>query len=139
MKKIKMLNVIAIIITIVLSATNVSAAVNKDFVATNVKYKDLQKWNDSQLYNPDWGSLRLYMYHVKTSNTDPCTNCKFVVKPYDTDGNMGFGLTFQMGNDKTFPQSAGLGGPGTYLLGGSREDWTITNLGATIYGWFNIG
>ena len=141
MKKIKIIS-LGIIATMIISLSGMSTAhayaADKDFVAENVKYKDLQKWPDSTLSTSEWGYLRLYMYHVETPLTNPCPNCKFIVKPWDTDGNMGLGLPFKEGDDKTFPASSGLGRPATYILGGTREDWTLTNLGTKILGWFCI-
>lgn len=142
-KKFKFLSIIALSIVLLLSVNNVSAEVSRDFVQNDVKYNLLQKWEDSSLYYPGYGSgtLRLYMYHVKTSKTDPCTNCKFTVRPIMTETNAtGWNVDFKMGDNKAFLGVNGIGAENyTYHLEGARTDWTLQNLGATIYGWFNIG
>ncbi len=139
-KNLKLLSIIAMSV-ILLNVRNVSAeayeGVSIDFEETNVKYNDLRTWDHSYLTNKEFGQLRLYTYWIYTSKTSPCPNCKFSIRPYNVDGDFGEALAFQLDDDKKWPTMS-VGSPGTYYLKGTRTDWTIDKLGATIKAWFNI-
>lgn len=139
-KNLKLLSIIAMSV-ILLNVRNVSAeayeGVSTDFERVNVKYGNWETWNESYLTSKEFGQLRLYMYYVYTPQTNPCPKCKFLVKPYNVDGDYGEGMSFQLDDDKRWPTMA-VGSPGTYYLRGTRSDWTIDKLGATIKAWFNI-
>ncbi len=150
----KILGVIAISF-ILLWAKSVSAA-ETTFRATNITYQNEKVWdgkgepnasgsesNTSRLFGG--GTPRLYLYHVKTSATDPCPNCKFSIRTYLDVLDNGLYVypqkfvTFQMGQTKNLDTEAGVGQPCVHYLGGKRTDWTLQNLGATIFGWFGLG
>ena len=121
-KNLKLLSIIAMSV-ILLNVRNVSAeayeGVSTDFERANVKYGNWETWNESYLTSKEFGQLRLY------------------IKPYNVDGDYGEGMSFQLDDDKRWPTMA-VGSPGTYYLRGTRSDWTIDKLGATIKAWFNI-
>lgn len=72
----------------------------------------------------DWTTQRLYMSFARTTITNPCPNCTYVIKPYEETTKWRVGTAIQMGMHKDIPESQM---PGKYALYAQRAEVTLVD------------
>lgn len=125
-----------------ISTMNVHAYSEQDDLAiclNNVKY--FKNYN-SMVYTgymkkTDYTHNKLNLDKVWTAITDPCTNCKIIIKPFNQNGDYYEGLVTSMGHTVEWHNQDGFSQPGIFRLGFARSDWTIGNLATKVsFTWY---
>lgn len=64
------------------------------------------------------------MNFARTTITNPCPNCTYVIKPYEVDLQWRVGTALQMGLTKEIPESSH---PGRYALYAQRAEVSLVD------------
>lgn len=80
----------------------------------------------------DYTHNKLDLDKVWTALTNPCTNCKIIIKPFNQNGDFYEGLITSMGHTVEWHNQDGFSQPGIFRLGFGRNDWTVGNLGTKV-------
>lgn len=97
------------------------AGINRDMKALYGSYEGNDKYFVTK---DDWTTQRLYMSFARTTITNPCPNCTYVIKPYEETTKWRVGTAIQMGMHKDIPESQM---PGKYALYAQRAEVTLVD------------